>query len=171
MDPSSLYFFILKSCIDLYTFLPEFWKITIKIEKNMLWQIKCDSLKFMILWPILSNYLKFWQITIEIENNMILCQIMSYLSKLGTGQNLSGTRAGTIDRGRRIFFTTKSENPRFHVSKKSHFWRSKSNLCVSSVLIGVWYIQQIHWVVFMTLGEAVFGRNKKGGRRVFFEEN
>ena len=26
-------------------------------------------------------------------------------------------------------------------------------------------------VVFMTLVKAVFGRNKKGGRRVFFEEN
>ena len=35
------------------------------------------------------------------------------------------------------------------------------------MLSDVWYIQQIHWVVFMTLGMAVFGRNKEGGWRFF----
>ena len=35
------------------------------------------------------------------------------------------------------------------------------------MLIGVWYIQKMHWVVFMTLGKAAFGGNKKGGRRDF----
>ena len=58
--------------------------------------------------------------------------------------------------------------------KKSHFEDQKViyvGSSDSSVFIGVWYIQKIHWFVFMTWGKVAFGRNKKGGRRDFFEKN
>ena len=70
--------------------------------------------------------------------------------RLGTSQNLPGTRAGTIDRGgedfskkirgAKTFFTTKFENPRFRFSKKAIFEDQKVifvGSSDSSVLIGV----------------------------------
>ena len=77
-------------------------------------------------------------------------------------------------RGAKTFFTIIFKNPRFYFSKKDIFEDQKVIFVGSSdlsVLIGVWYIQKIHWVVFMTLGKAAFGRYKKGGQRVFFEKN
>ena len=70
----------------------------------------------------------------------------------------------------KTFFTIIFENPRFNFSKKSIFEDQKVifvGSSDSSVLIGVWYIQQTHWVVFMTLGKVAFGRNKKGGGEFF----
>ena len=68
---------------------------------------------------------------------------------LGTGQNLWGSRAGTIDRGAKTFFrknlggenffTTKSGNPRFHSSKKAIFENQRVIIVRSmlSLFIGV----------------------------------
>ena len=80
--------------------------------------------------------------------------------------------AGAIDRGRWLFskkknkwgenfLTTKFESQRFHFSKKAIFEDQK--VLLKSMFIGVWYTQQIHWVVCMTSGKA--------GEEFFFEKD
>ena len=61
--------------------------------------------------------------------------------------------------GRRLFFTVKFENSRFHFSKKSHFWRSKSSLC------WVKWLECVYWR--MIGGEQFFFFQKKGGEDFF----
>ena len=73
----------------------------------------------------------------------------SYKTNLGTGQNLSGTRAGTIDRGAKTFFRKEIGGGDFFSKKirgRRLFFRKK-------------------------LGGEDFFRKKSGGRRLFLPPN
>ena len=72
----------------------------------------------------------------EEKEEVIMIKLLEFWV-LGTGQNISGTRAGTIDRGVKTFFTKKIENPRFHFSKKAIFENQKRIIYAWKILEGI----------------------------------
>ena len=72
----------------------------------------------MFIWDV---YLKMLLNEREKYIDVLLFDCLVFFSTptyLGTGQNLSGTRAGTIDRGRRLFFRKKLGGRRLFFRKK-----------------------------------------------------
>ena len=82
-----------------------------QVEKTI--EIKFQRYSFMKtsnFWPRIDNVLN--------TRKILIFHFVIKYRELGTGQNLSGTRAGTIDRGAQTFFRKKIWGRRLFFEKK-----------------------------------------------------